>query len=137
MQKLGHYVNELHELQVLTFQEYQDNKYFRGFIERHLQLAIEACLDIGRRLIAQAGFRHPVDNKDVFAVLVEVEVIPKSQQETLQAMAGFRNVLVHEYADLDNVAVFGAFKKRLGDFEIFSQKIADYLKKVNLEAENS
>ncbi|WP_448595363.1 HepT-like ribonuclease domain-containing protein [Thermoflexus hugenholtzii] len=34
-------------------------------------MAIEACLDIGRRLIAREGFRYPEDNADVFRVLAE------------------------------------------------------------------
>ncbi len=124
------YVSDLREVQQLTFKEYQTEKYLRRFIERTLHTAIEACLDIGRRLISQAGFRYPTDNKDVFVVLIEEGVLPDSQRDPLQAMAGFRNVLVHQYADLDDLAVYGAFKKRLGDFENFATSVQEYLVKV-------
>lgn len=42
-------------------------------------------------------------------------------------MAGFRNVLVHNYADLDNAIVYGALKKRLGDFDEYARAIVTYL----------
>ncbi len=103
------------------------NKFIRKFVERTLHTAIEACLDIGRRIIAQANLRQPDDNKGVFTVLVEATILPDSHLQTFQAMAGFRNILVHEYAGLDDLAVFGVLKKHLATFDVFVKYITDYL----------
>jgi len=127
LSKLEGYLSELRDLESTTFQEYQINKFIRKFVERTLHTAIEACLDIGRRIIALANLRQPEDNKAVFTILAEADILPSVYLNNFQAMAGFRNVLVHEYAGLDDVAVFGVLKKHLGDFDIFIKAITAYL----------
>jgi len=119
---------------VQSFKEYVDNIRLRRAVERSLQVATEACLDIGRRLIAEKGLRFPEDNKDVFVVLAEEKVIPYDMLLTLQNMVGFRNVLVHEYVKLDHVTVYGVLKKRLGDFDAYAEAIVSYLEGLQAEA---
>lgn len=42
-------------------------------------------------------------------------------------MARFRNLIVHDYARIDNEVVFAILKRRLGDFDAYAQAIAHYL----------
>lgn len=98
-------------------------------VERSLQVAIEACLDIGRRLIALEGFRYPEDNKDVFRVLYEEGVVPESLLPALVDMARFRNLIVHDYARIDDARVYGILKKRLEDFDAYARAVAAYLER--------
>jgi len=49
-----------------SFQAHADNVRLRKAIECSLQLAVETCIDIVRRLIAVNGFRDPENNSDVF-----------------------------------------------------------------------
>ena len=110
-----------------TFQAYRDNKRLRKAIERSLQVAVEACLDIGRRVIALEGFRYPENNQDVFRVLAEEEVVWANLLPTLLEMARFRNLIVHDYARIDDARVYGILKKRLGDFDTFAEAVRAYL----------
>ncbi len=41
-----------------------------------------------------------------------------------------RNMLVHHYEKVDNEVVFGIFKNRLGDFDLFCEFILKYVKKM-------
>lgn len=43
-------------------------------------------------------------------------------------MASFRNMLVHRYEKTDNEVIFGIFRKRLNDFELFIGLIMDWIK---------
>jgi uncharacterized protein YutE (UPF0331/DUF86 family) len=124
---LAEYIGDLRELQSVNLEEYQANKLIRKAVERTLHTAIEACLDIGHHIITQEGLRSPEDNKDVFVVLGEEQIIPRDLAARLVDMARFRNLLVHEYTRLDNTVVYGILKKRLGDIDEFAQKIAAYL----------
>jgi len=112
--------------QLRSFSEYQENIRLKKAIERGLQTAVKACLDIGRRLIALEGFRYPEDNQDVFRVLHE-EHVPDDLLTTLLDMARFRNLIVHGYARIDDSLVYGILKKRLGDFDAFAQAVLAYL----------
>jgi uncharacterized protein YutE (UPF0331/DUF86 family) len=124
---LAEYIGDLRELQSVNLEEYQANKLIRKAVERTLHTAIEACLDIGHHIITQERLRSPEDNKDVFVVLGEGQIISRDLASRLVDMARFRNLLVHEYTRLDNTVVHGILKKRLGDIDEFAQKITIYL----------
>ncbi len=126
---LAEYVNDLrgYRAQATSLEVYQDNKMLRQAVERSLQVAVEICLDIGRRLIALDGFRYPVDNQDVFRVLYEEKVVSAQLLSTLLEMARFRNLIVHNYARIDDARVYGILKRHLGDFDAFARAIVDYL----------
>jgi uncharacterized protein YutE (UPF0331/DUF86 family) len=128
LQQLRSYVRELRDLQgEMTFDIYRQDKFKRKFIERTLHTALEACIDIGNRLISQTELRQPMDNRDVFVVLVEAGILPADRSEAFQRMAGFRNILVHEYAKLDDAAVYGVFQRRLDDLDAFADAILRYI----------
>ncbi len=110
-----------------SFRQYVEDVRLKKAVERSLQVAIEACLDIGRRLIALEGFRYPEDNKDVFQVLYEEGVVPESLLPRLIEMARFRNLIIHDYARIDDARVYGLLKKRLDDFDAYARAIAAYL----------
>lgn len=126
---LAEYTDELHNYraQAASFRVYQDNKMLRRAVERTPQVAVEICLDVGRRLIALEGFRYPEDNQDVFQVLAEEKVVSKKLLPTLLDMARFRNLIVHDYARLDDALVYSILKKRLGDFDAFAKAVQSYL----------
>jgi len=126
---LAEYVDDLrgYKAQATSFKVYQDNKMLRRAVERSLQVAVEICLDIGRRLIALDGFRYPGDNQDVFRVLYEEKIVSVQLLSALLEMARFRNLIVHNYARIDDVRVYGILKRHLGDFDAFARAIVDYL----------
>ncbi len=128
MTLLEEYTADLRQLQSVDFKTYVENKLIRRTVERTLHLAVEACLDIGQHIIAQEGFRRPTDNQDVFVVLAEEGIVPHELLPRLIAMARFRNLIVHDYARIDNAVVFSVLKRRLEDFNVYAKAIADYLK---------
>lgn len=117
--QLADYFKDLQESQSVTLNEFRSDKKIRRYVERTLHLAIECCLDIGSHIIADNGWREPVDNKDIFAVLGENGVLSKDLLPKLQKMAGFRNVLVHDYAKIDPEIVYTVLKQNLLDFQEF------------------
>jgi uncharacterized protein YutE (UPF0331/DUF86 family) len=120
---LNGYLRDLRNLQDVDAETYNDNLLIRRTVERTLQLAVEASLDIGQRIIARQGFRTPDDNKDVFVVLAEEGVIRKELLADLARMASFRNLIVHDYARIDNEIVYRILRERLDDFDRYAQAI--------------
>lgn len=110
-----------------SFEEYRDDVRLKRAMERSLQVSVEACLDIGRRIIAMKSFRYPGDNRDVFQVLYEYGVAPAELLPALIDMARFRNLVVHDYARIDDARVYAILKKRLTDFDAYVQAVLAYL----------
>ncbi len=114
---------------VLSLEDYRANVRLKKAVERSLQVAIEICLDIGRRIIANEGLRHPEENRDVFVVLHEAGIVPQDLLPALINMARFRNLIVHDYARIDDAQVYAILKRHLDDFERYAQAIVEYLER--------
>ena len=118
------YIADLEDEQGTDWERFVGDKKLRRYVERTLQLAIECCLDIGNHIISAKGLREPQDNRDVFRVLAEAGYLPGDLLPACERMAGFRNVLVHEYARIDPAIVFAALKRRVPDLRRFASAIA-------------
>lgn len=112
---------------IASFEAYRNDKRLRRAVERSLQVAIEACIDIGRRIIAQENLSYAEENREVFRVLADARIIPPELLTTLLDMAGFRNIIVHNYARVDDAAVYGVVTRKLDDFDDFAEVIISYL----------
>ena len=113
----------------IAYNNFSESSDTKDIVERNLQVAIEACLDIGKIIISEMNLREPSDNKGVFNVLVENGIISDESLSFLIPMAGTRNVLVHGYDKIDDTIIFGILKKHLDDFSRFVGEInKNYLK---------
>jgi uncharacterized protein YutE (UPF0331/DUF86 family) len=126
---LAEYIDVLQSFQseAVSFSVYRDDIKLRRAVERSLQVAVEISLDIGRRIIALEGFRYAEDNQDVFRVLAAEQIVSRRLLDSLLDMARFRNLIVHDYAKIDDVKVYEILKNRLGDFDAFAEAIRTYL----------
>jgi len=57
-------------------------------------------------------------------MLAAHKILSKGLSAKLTSMAGFRNILVHEYLEIDRRRVFSALKNELVDFERFIRAVA-------------
>lgn len=109
-----------------SFEEYISSRDKIDIVERNIQVALEACLDIGKIIIANKELQEPSDNKGIFMVLAEAGIIKKKSLSFLIPMAGTRNILIHGYDRIDNGLIYGILKKHLPNFEEFLNQIKIY-----------
>ena len=120
-------VKALKELQPLTYDEFAREHVLHGSAERDFQVAIQAALDIGAYLLADAGVQVPSEYQQVFRVLGQVGILPPAFAEKLVGMAKFRNVLVHLYLEVDLHKVHHYLQNDLDDFVLFAKYTGDYI----------
>ena len=118
-------VRRLSGFKKLAFEAYLKNLTVKDAVERNIEVAIQACIDIARIIIKREGFREPEDNKGVFVVLSENSIISEDSLKFLIPMAGTRNVLVHGYEKIDDAIIFAVLKKHLSDFNVFLKEIEE------------
>jgi uncharacterized protein YutE (UPF0331/DUF86 family) len=85
------------------------------FVEHTLQLAIQAALDVGSHIVSDERLGEPETSRDVFRLLGRAGVVPADLTGRLERMAGFRNVLVHLYQEVDVAVVRDVVQNHLGD----------------------
>lgn len=126
---LREYLEILKGFRCVSIKEFKDDPVKRGATERYLQLAAEACIDIGEIIIAGENLKIPDESFEIFIILGAAGILPKSFALKFAPIARFRNLLVHEYVKIDFKKVHQYLQKDLGDFYKFQHSIARYLQK--------
>ena len=99
-----------------------------AIVERTLQMLIETCADIANHIISDRNMRIPTSYSDTFSVLLENSVIDENLFAVMEKMAKFRNIVVHQYEEVDAEIVILILRKHLDDFVRFRDAILGSLK---------
>lgn len=124
---LHQYTGHLRKITELGRHKFLSDPLAIGGARYYLLVSIESCIDIANHIIATERLRSPKDYKDTFKVLNEAGIIPDDFVQTLQAMAGFRNLLVHLYWEVDDEMIYDSLDTELDDFEAFIAHIMKFL----------
>src|ERR1700722_16827107 len=88
--------------------------------------AIEACVDVAQHICATEGWGPPADNGDAVRLLGVRGVLAAELATSMRRAVGFRNVLVHDYIDVDDEIVVGRLQS-LSDLDEFVRQVAAYV----------
>ena len=89
------------------------------FVEHTLQLAVQAALDVASHVVSDDRLGEPRTNQELFELLARHAWIDPRLANTLRAAVGFRNVLVHGYANVDVAVVRDVLENHLDDLLAF------------------
>ena len=120
--ELDSFLGELKQVSPATFDQYLTVEKKRS-CERLLQLCIECIIDVCKMLVSGLKLGLPSDENDLFNKLNAKRIISKEMAKTLREMRGFRNILIHEYAAVDDELVYSYVKTNTKDFEEFKTQI--------------
>ena len=124
------YLEQIAEYRTITIEQYANDWKNQRIIERTLQMMVETCIDIAGHIISDMTFRIPNSYADSFSVLAENGVVDNNLSQSLEKMAKFRNVVVHDYDRVDAEIVIGILRKNLDDFTKFKVAVVSFLKGV-------
>lgn len=110
--------------------DFDCDPYLRDIAERNLEVAAQCCLDICHRIIALEGARKPRDYRDAILRMGELGVLPPDFATQLAPIAGFCNILIHEYLLIDWDEVYQNLQN-LDDLHQFVAYIRAWLQQRN------
>lgn len=106
-------------------EDLESDSDLRWAVERGLQLCAQNTLDIATHVAVAAG-RDVPDYAAAIDALAGIGALPREFARGFRNIAGFRNVLVHGYLDVDVALVNRLLNERLSDFTEF----ADYMERL-------
>ena len=128
--KLSRIVTCLHQLRTLaSVDRLRDDVREERFIEHTLQIAIQSALDVASHIASDLRLGEPETNRALFQLLARSGAITTDLSRRLSDMAGFRNVLVHGYDDLQLEIVEDVVRNHLGDLDEFVASVGRHLAK--------
>jgi uncharacterized protein YutE (UPF0331/DUF86 family) len=132
-QKLQLIKNYTQELKTFLNQT-TDKEFFNNFgkmyiAERLVQLIVDGMIDINQHFIRELNLNISEDLQGTFIIMGESSILPKIFAKKIAPVVGVRNILVHQYEDLDKKMFLRNLRKHFSDFEKYQKYIVQYLKK--------
>lgn len=110
----------------ISIERLETDQEERWMVERGLQLSAQNVLDIATHIAAGLG-RDVPDYASAIRELGSLGVLPVEFASELCRVAGFRNVLVHGYLEVDLSILGQLLSERLDDFDAFATYVEHYL----------
>ena len=124
---LNSYLDELKQVAPNNYEEYQKIEKKRS-CERLLQLCIECAIDVCKLFVSGLKLGLPSEENDLFTKMQKKKIISKKMGSLLKEMRAFRNILIHEYASVDDELIYEKAQTRLEDFKTFKKEVLTALK---------
>ena len=121
------FLEELEDIIPGNFEEYKKDFQKKAACERYFEKIIEAVVDLGFILIRENDFKLPEDDEGVFEILLSKGIISERLSSKLRDAKGMRNIIAHEYGNIDDELIFETISNELKkDVEDFIDNIEKF-----------
>lgn len=127
LQRLEEVITELQRLKEAGREVLRGSLANVWAVERGLQLGAEIIFDIGNHILSAEYGVAADDYKDIVRQLTQRGVLDEELRSRLHGLAGFRNILVHDYLRLDRDRVLEALNRAPEDFSAFAREVRAWL----------
>jgi len=119
------YLKILENYQKYSREEIEKNIDLRGAVERYLYLAVQAAIDLAEAVISFKNLRKPTTMAESFNILNEEGIIGEEFVNQMIKMVGFRNIIAHDYGEINYDIVYDILHHRLKDIEKFIEIVKE------------
>ena len=126
LDRLKECLQKLEPLRNRPIDQFLADTYLRDIVERNLEIAAQCCIDISNRIVSLQDAPRPRNSYESVLRMGELGVLPVDFARSLAPIAGFRNILVHEYLDIDWNEVFNNLQQ-LDDLVQFGAAVRRWL----------
>ncbi len=111
-----------------SFEEFASLGLIKDGMYKRIEFCIETVFDICAIINTDLRLGIPRSDDDILEILVRNGIIDNDIKGKLKSMKGFRNILVHRYAGIDDRLSYEFFSERLTDFDEFIEMIIEFIK---------
>lgn len=127
--RVERHIKRIENKRKITVDQFLENIDIQDILLFNLQVAIQTCIDIASHIVSDEDMGVPGSTSEIFYLLQENDYINQAQTEKIVSAIGFRNIIVHEYGNLDLKRVFNIINNNTDDLREF---VTTILKKCGL-----
>ena len=127
LRELSESLEDWRRYQCISIEELRMDRDKRNMVLHALLISIQSAIDIATYVIAENGLKKPSTYRETFEILEEAQIISEDLANDLSDLAGFRNVLVHIYWELDLDVVYGILRNDLKVLMAFKKIVKELL----------
>lgn len=111
----------------IPYEKFGGEKDTQYMVCHAMLLAIQASIDIATAMAVMKTPRRPDTYRETFQVLGKSGILPADLSSQMAKLAGFRNILVHEYSGLDTKLVYRVLQDDGKTLEAFRKSAKEFL----------
>ena len=124
MEKIDYHFKRVMLYHRFTLGEYQNDLTAQDIVEYNLFQTINHFIDMMQHIVTDEGYGFPQTAYESAEILKKQKIFTQRDLEIIRQMIGFRNVIGHEYIDIDKRIVYEILTKRLSDIQRMVGKLA-------------
>ena len=134
LKKMAEYLDELESAGNISLDEYLRDFRLRRAVERLIQLIVDVAIDVNTHVVVDAGRPAPEDAYGSFIEAASLGLIPDSLAREIAPSTGERNIIVHEYEDLDDTIVYESIADTLRLYRDYIRAVVGYLDRADSQS---
>ena len=125
LKQLSICMGKITKFRQLSFEKFLDDDLAQDVIEYNLFQSINIMIDIASHIVVDNNLGKPTKLADAFGILYKEKYLDDKQLSVYKNMVGFRNVLSHEYINIDKAIVYKIMQENLKDLNEFILLVND------------
>lgn len=110
----------------LTKEILENNFDTQDVVNLNLQRLIQTSVDLGGYILSLRNIKSPDTMADIFEILKNEKIVSSQVVDQLKKSVGLRNIVVHEYDDINYQVVADVVNHHLDTFTKYIQEISEY-----------
>ena len=110
----------------ISLDEFLNDDDTKDIVCHNLFILLQNIIDICSHIISDEGMEEPAYFSDMADILTKEKVIRGDLKQPLKNMMGLRNIIAHQYGDIDFKIIYKIVKDDLKDVYRFLEDIINY-----------
>jgi uncharacterized protein YutE (UPF0331/DUF86 family) len=124
LSKMSQYLQDLAPYRNLDYKDFMIDHYK---LERLIELLLMTASDIVFHLLSMKGEAPPGSYRAAFLRVGEMGILSEKLSKNLSLGAGLRNILVHEYEEIDYQLLYRSIPQIIEDLSRFVEEVSSQL----------
>lgn len=116
-------LKKLKAIKPASYEDYASDENLQLQVERLLERIIGRLIDTNYHILKERYDTIPTDYFESFALMGQKGQVEQNLSKELAQSAGLRNILTHEYDQIDSKKVYEAIQKALNQVPLYLQAI--------------
>ena len=103
----------------ISLEEFLNDDMIQDVVEYNLFIAINMMIDIANHIVVDNNMGSPETLGEAFNILNKEKYLNDEETKVYRNMVGLRNILSHEYINIDKKIIYSILKNSLIDIKKF------------------
>ncbi|MGJ0848114.1 Uncharacterized conserved protein YutE, UPF0331/DUF86 family [Tissierella praeacuta DSM 18095] len=119
LNQLSTSLNKIERFKEISLEEFLKDDIIQDVVEYNLFIAINMMIDIATHIVVDNNMGSPETLGEAFNILNKEKYLNDEETKAYRNMVGLRNILSHEYINIDKNIIHSILKNNLIDIKKF------------------